>query len=139
MRFCRLSFGVRGYDLPTQDAEQWRLTRALGLARTRFLAPLGAADSGVYKATDTRRNRIVALKVLPPEFSEHPEMKDRLERDSRTISSLNHPNICALVDVGHHDPATDFIVTEYVEGETLASGCEGAAGGSGGTEDWPSR
>ena len=47
-------------------------------------------------------------------------MKERLERDARTISSLNHPNICALVDVGHEDPATDFIVTEYVEGETLA-------------------
>jgi len=88
------------------------------------LAPIGAdPDSRLderYKASDTRRNRIVALKVLPPEFSEHPGMKDRLERDSRTISSLNHPNICAVVDVGHEDPATDFVVAEYVEGETLA-------------------
>jgi Tol biopolymer transport system component len=88
------------------------------------LAPISpepqAGQDGRYKASDTRRNRLVALKVLPPEFSEHPEMKERLERDARTISSLNHPNICALVDVGHQDPATDFIVTEYLEGETLA-------------------
>ncbi|HVH29242.1 MAG TPA: protein kinase [Vicinamibacterales bacterium] len=91
------------------------------LGSYEILAPLGGGTSDVYKATDTRRNRVVALKVLPPEFSERPDMKDRLERDSRTISSLNHPNICSLVDVGHHDPATDFIVSEYVEGETLAA------------------
>ena len=47
-------------------------------------------------------------------------MKERLERDARTISSLNHPQICALVDVGHEDPSTDFVVHEYIEGETLA-------------------
>jgi Tol biopolymer transport system component len=74
----------------------------------------------VYKATDTRLNRVVALTVLSPEFSSQPEMKERLERDARTISSLSHPNICAPLDVGHQDPATDFVVTEYVEGETLA-------------------
>ena len=73
-----------------------------------------------YKASDTRLNRVVTLKVLPSEFSEHPEMKARLERDTRTISSLNHPQICALVDVGHQEPATDFLVTEYLDGETLA-------------------
>jgi Tol biopolymer transport system component len=91
------------------------------LGSYEILGPIGDGASDVYKATDTRKNRIVSLKVLPPEFSERPELKDRLERDSRTISALNHPNICALVDVGHHDPATDFIVTEYVEGETLAA------------------
>ena len=92
------------------------------------LAPIGAGPrADRYKASDTRRNRVVALKVLPPEFSEHPEMKERLERDARTISSLNHPQICALVDVGHQDPATDFIVTEYVEGETLAAATDAAA------------
>src|SRR5688500_2340001 len=84
------------------------------------LAPIGAGSEGRYKASDTRRNRVVSLKVLPQEFSENPEMKERLERDARTISSLNHPQICALVDVGHQDPSTDFFVTEYVEGETLA-------------------
>jgi eukaryotic-like serine/threonine-protein kinase len=85
-----------------------------------ILAPLGAAESGeVYKATDTRLNRAVAITVLPPEFAA-PELKERLERDVRTISSLNHPQICKPVDVGHQDPATDFVVAEFVEGETLA-------------------
>jgi Tol biopolymer transport system component len=86
------------------------------------LAPMnaGTGTEERYKASDSRVNRVVSLKVLPPEFSEHPEMKERLERDSRTISSLNHPNICALVEVGHHAPSTDFLIAEYVEGETLA-------------------
>ena len=86
------------------------------------LAPLSAGTSGAeerYKASDTRLNRLVVIKVLSPEFSD-PEMKQRLERDARTISSLNHPNISALVEVGHHDPSTEFLVTDYVEGETLA-------------------
>jgi eukaryotic-like serine/threonine-protein kinase len=86
---------------------------------------LSAIDSGVtgpderYKASDTRVNRVVSLKVLPPELST-PELKARLESDAKAISSLNHPNICALVDVGHHEPSTDFVVAEFVEGETLA-------------------
>jgi serine/threonine protein kinase len=88
----------------------------------------GAAnsDSDRYKASDTRKNRVVAIKVLSPEFSDHPEMKARLESDARTISSLNHPNICALIEVGeaatsHEPPVTArFLVSEYVEGETLA-------------------
>jgi Tol biopolymer transport system component len=87
------------------------------------LAPIGAGTAGTeerYKATDTRANRIVSLKVLPPELSGRPEMTERLERDARTISSLNHPNICALVEVVHQDPSTDFLVAEYVEGESLA-------------------
>jgi len=84
------------------------------------LAPIGGRTEGRYKASDTQRNRIVTLKVLPPEFSEAPEMKERLERDARTISSLNHPHISAPIDVGHQDPSTHFVVTEYVEGETLA-------------------
>ena len=89
----------------------------------------GAASAGSddrYKATDTRKNRVVAIKVLSPELSEQPDMKARLERDARTISSLNHPNICALIEVGeaatsHEPPITArFLVSEYVEGETLA-------------------
>src|SRR5262245_65315189 len=83
------------------------------------LAPIGEG-SDRYKASDTRLNRVVALKALPPEFSGHPGMKERLERESRTISSLNHPLICTPVDVIHQDPASDFLVSEYVEGETLA-------------------
>ena len=90
------------------------------LGAYEVIAPIGEGSEQRYKASDTRLNRVVTLKVLPPEFSEHPGMKERLERDSRTISSLNHPQICAPVDVVHQDPATDFIVTEYCEGETLA-------------------
>jgi Tol biopolymer transport system component/tRNA A-37 threonylcarbamoyl transferase component Bud32 len=89
------------------------------------LASLETGD--LYKASDTRLNRTVALKVLPPYFSGHPEMRERLEREARTIASLNHPNICTLHDIGQEDPsagsgqaAVDFLVLEYLEGETLA-------------------
>ena len=62
-----------------------------------IVAPLGAGGMGeVYKATDTRLNRTVAIKVLPPHFSEDPEMKQRFEREAQTIAALNHPNICTL-------------------------------------------
>jgi Tol biopolymer transport system component len=86
------------------------------------LAPIATdpTGSGRYKASDSRVNRVVSLHVLPPEFSA-PELKERLERDARTISSLRHPNICAPVEVGHHDPSTEFLVTEFVDGETLAA------------------
>ena len=83
------------------------------------LAPIGDGDDGRYKASDTRRNRSWHSGCFRRSSRRTPEMKERLERDARTISSLNHPQICALVDVGHQDPATDFVVTEYVEGETL--------------------
>jgi Tol biopolymer transport system component len=84
------------------------------------VAPMGAEEEGRYKATDTRRNQAVTIKVLPPEFSANPSSKARLERTARTISSLKHPQICALVDVGHEEPSTDFVVAEFVEGDTLA-------------------
>src|SRR5262245_27242043 len=83
-------------------------------------APLSTGVIGEqYKASDTRLNRAVAIRVLPPNLSENPEMKERLEREARTIASLKHPNICALVEVGRAD-GTDYVVTEYLEGETLA-------------------
>jgi serine/threonine protein kinase len=81
----------------------------------------GATGAGQrYKATDTRANRFVTLQVLQPELSERPEVKERLERETRTLSSLNHPAICGLLEIGHQAPSTDFLVTEYVEGEPLA-------------------
>jgi len=89
------------------------------LGQYEILAPIDEG-SGRYKASDTRRHQLVALKVLPAEFADHPDLKARLERDARTISSLNHPLIGAVIDVAHHDPSTDFIVSEFVEGETLA-------------------
>src|SRR5947209_509396 len=85
-----------------------------------IVAPLGAGGMGeVYRARDTRLNRTVAIKILPSRFSENSEAKQRFEREARTISSLNHPNICTLHDVGQQD-GIDYLVMEYLEGETLA-------------------
>jgi hypothetical protein len=74
----------------------------------------------VYKATDTRLGRTVAIKVLPAHVAGDPALRARLEREAKAISSLNHPHICTLHDIGHQD-GTDFLVMEYLEGETLAS------------------
>jgi eukaryotic-like serine/threonine-protein kinase len=80
---------------------------------------LGAGGMGeVYRARDTRLERSVAIKVLPGDVSANAERKQRFEREARTISSLNHPNICALYDVGSQD-GLEYLVLEYVEGETL--------------------
>jgi eukaryotic-like serine/threonine-protein kinase len=85
-----------------------------------ILAPLGAGGMGeVYRGRDTRLERIVAIKVLPQEFSNDSELKQRFEREARSISSLNHPHICTLYDVGHQD-GIDYLVMEYIEGESLA-------------------
>lgn len=73
----------------------------------------------VYRARDTRLDRTVALKILPSHLSENTEAKERFDREARTISSVNHPNICTLYDVGHQD-GIDYLVMEYLEGETLA-------------------
>ena len=85
-----------------------------------IVSPLGAGGMGeVYRARDTRLERTVAIKILPAHFSSDLVRKQRFEREAKTISSLNHPNICVLYDVGHQD-GIDFLVMEYVEGETLA-------------------
>jgi eukaryotic-like serine/threonine-protein kinase len=73
----------------------------------------------VYRARDTRLERTVALKVLPAHFASSPERRQRFEREARAIASLNHPHICVLHDVGQQD-GVDFLVMEYLEGETLA-------------------
>src|SRR6516162_6763435 len=89
-----------------------------------ILSPLGAGGMGeVYRARDTRLERIVALKILPKEFSCDPLRKQRFEQEAKTISSLNHPHICVLHDIGHQD-GVDFLVMECVEGETLAKRLE---------------
>jgi eukaryotic-like serine/threonine-protein kinase len=83
-------------------------------------SPLGAGGMGeVYRARDTRLNRTVAVKVLPAHLSENPGARERFDREARAISSLNHPNICILYDVGHQS-GIDYLVTEFLEGETLA-------------------
>jgi predicted Ser/Thr protein kinase len=85
------------------------------------LAPLGKGGMGeVYKGRDTRLNRTVALKVLTGPIASDPLLRHRFDREARMISSLNHPHICALYDVGRQD-GVDFLVMEYVEGETLAT------------------
>ena len=85
-----------------------------------ILAAIGAGGMGeVYRARDTRLDRIVAIKVLPTHLADRPELRERFEREARTIASLNHPHICTLFDIGHQD-GTDFLVMEYLEGETLA-------------------
>jgi WD40 repeat protein len=85
-----------------------------------IIAPLGAGGMGeVYRARDTRLERTVAIKVLPSHLSDSPDLKQRFEREAKTISQLNHPNICTLYDVGHED-STDYLVMEFLEGESLA-------------------
>src|ERR1700736_3138018 len=86
-----------------------------------ILSAIGAGGMGeVYRAKDTRLNRIVAIKVLPSHLADSPELRERFEREARTIASLNHPHICTLHDVGHQD-GIEYLVMEYVEGETLAA------------------
>ena len=85
-----------------------------------IVSSLGAGGMGeVYKATDSRLDRTVAIKVLPSHLSANADLKERFEREARAVSSLNHPHICTLHDVGHQD-GVDFLVMEYLEGETLA-------------------
>jgi len=84
------------------------------------LSQLGAGGMGeVYKARDTRLERTVAIKVLPEHLSASPESRHRFEREAKTISQLSHPHICALYDVGR-EGETEYLVMEYLEGETLA-------------------
>jgi eukaryotic-like serine/threonine-protein kinase len=85
-----------------------------------ILSSIGAGGMGeVYKARDTRLDRLVAIKVLPSHLADRPELRERFEREAKTIASLNHPHICTLHDTGHQDEI-DFLVMEYLEGETLA-------------------
>src|ERR1700737_2969697 len=97
------------------------MTLAAGsrLGPYEILSALGAGGMGeVYKATDTRLDRTVAIKILPEALAADPQFRDRFDREARTISQLDHPHICALYDVGEHD-GTAFLVMQYLEGETL--------------------
>jgi serine/threonine protein kinase/Tol biopolymer transport system component len=86
-----------------------------------ILAAVGAGGMGeVYRARDSRLDRIVAIKVLPAHSAGQDGLRERFEREARAISSLNHPHICVLHDVGHQE-GTDYLVMELVEGETLAA------------------
>ena len=94
----------------------------------------------VYRARDTRLDRTVAIKVLPAHLSSDAALKQRLEREAKAVSKLSHPHICTLHDIGHQD-GIDFLVMEYLEGETLeqrllkgavAAGAHAALRGAGG-------
>jgi Tol biopolymer transport system component/predicted Ser/Thr protein kinase len=98
------------------------LTSGSRLGPYEILSPLGAGGMGeVYRARDTRLERTVAIKVLPDRLSSSPEVRQRFEREAKTISALSHPHICALYDVGNQD-GVEYLVMEYLEGETLADG-----------------
>src|SRR5271156_5090575 len=97
------------------------LTSGTKLGPYEIETPLGAGGMGeVYRARDTRLDRTVAVKILPPHLSDNPEAKQRFEREARAISSLNHPNICTLHDVGSQDGISSLVM-EHVQGETLDS------------------
>ncbi|MCA1612321.1 MAG: serine/threonine-protein kinase [Acidobacteria bacterium] len=85
-----------------------------------ILSLLGAGGMGeVYRARDSRLGREVAIKVLPSHLSSSPDVRQRFEREAKTISALSHPHICALYDVGNEE-GVEYLVMEYLEGETLA-------------------
>jgi len=96
------------------------LAQGTRLGPYEILSPLGAGGMGeVYKARDTRLERTVAIKVLPERLSSSPEVRQRFEREAKTISQLSHPHICALFDVGR-EGETEYLVMEFLEGETLS-------------------
>src|SRR5512146_2463495 len=85
-----------------------------------ILSPIGAGGMGeVYRARDGRLGREVAVKVLPQHLTANEEVRARFSREAKLVSSLNHPNICTLFDVGR-EGETDYLVMELIEGETLA-------------------
>ena len=106
------------------------VTLALGTRLGPYLieAPLGAGGMGdVYRARDTRLERSVAIKVLSARLADDPDLRRRFEGEARAIAALNHPHICTLHDVGRHE-GIDFLVMEYVEGETVAARLARAGG-----------
>jgi serine/threonine protein kinase len=98
-----------------------QLAAGTKLGPYEVVGQIGAGGMGeVYRARDTRLDRCVALKILPAHFSCSPELKSRFDREARTLSSVSHPHICHLYDVGSQS-GTDFLVMELLEGETLAA------------------
>src|SRR5579863_2520928 len=120
-RICRCVIAGLSYTLPILSRrEPMAILPGRRLGPYEILSAIGAGGMGeVYKARDTRLDRTVAIKVLPTHLAERAELRERFEREAKTIASLNHPHICTLYDTGHQDEI-DFLVMEYIEGETLA-------------------
>ncbi len=98
-----------------------RLTHGTRFGPYEILALIGAGGMGeVYRARDTRLDRSVAIKILPAHATDRPDLRERFEHEARAVSSLNHPHICTLFDVGSQD-GVDYLVMEYIEGDTLAA------------------
>ena len=100
------------------------LTPGTRLGAYELVGLIGAGGMGeVYKAQDGRLDRTVAIKVLSPRIASDPAVKQRFEREAKTLATLSHPHICSVFDVGHATTSegdVDFLVIEYLEGETLA-------------------
>src|SRR6202022_2502906 len=100
------------------------LTSGTKLGPYEIKSPVGAGGMGeVYCARDTRLDREVAIKVLPSHLTQNHDLRARFEREAKTISGLQHPHICVLYDVGRQD-GVDFLVMEYLKGETLSARLE---------------
>jgi tetratricopeptide (TPR) repeat protein len=116
-----------GTSLKPPRAEPGRLPVGSSLGSYRLAEMLGAGGMGeVYRARDPRLDRDVALKVLPPDLAQKPERRDRFIREARMVSTLNHPNICTIYEIGSGN-GLDYITLEYIEGQTLAALLEGPA------------
>ena len=106
------------------------LARGDRLGPYEVVGALGAGGMGeVYRATDTRLDRTVAVKVLTAHVADSPEQRERFEREARAVAAINHPHICTLFDVGRERPTSagppmDFIVMEFLDGETVAQRLE---------------
>jgi len=102
-----------------KQGQRLTLTTGARLGPYEVQSPIGAGGMGeVYRARDTRLDRAVAIKLLPASFADRPERRQRFRQEARAISSLQHPHICTLFDVGEQDGQV-FLVLEYLEGETL--------------------
>jgi eukaryotic-like serine/threonine-protein kinase len=103
------------------------LTAGTRLGTYEILGPLGSGGMGeVYRARDTRLDRTVAVKVLAPELAGDAEFRARFAHEAKAISALNHPHICGLFDIGR-DHETEYLVLEFLDGETLAARLERGA------------